>query len=332
LASGLTTGRSINGATLYEPAGQTAIFAEPAQIPVFSWKTAPTLGHIKGFARRGDNSILDTAAVTIRNIDTNTVRNGATDGGGFYGGVDLAPGSYLVRAQLGPDVVYSCVASVSAGQVTTADLSPETVAPVTTALPSPAAPNGANGWYISSPTVDLSATDSCSGVARTEYSLDNGGTWQPYSGAISITQEGTTTVLFRSVDRAGNVETAESQTFLVDLTDPSVQLTANPSTIWPPNGEMVPVTLSGSGADGVSGVSQVSYVVTDEYGGSFTIPNRPLTGSSANWTETILLEARRNGDDLDGRRYRIVATITDVSGRTSTASADVVVLHDRRGN
>ena len=329
-ASGLTTGKSVNGLTLYEPAGQTPIFAEAAQIPVFQWKFAPTKGHIMGFARRADNTVLDTANVTITNLDTNAARTGATDGGGFYGGVDLVPGSYLVKAELGPDAVYSCVSNVAAGLVTTADLNPETVAPITTAVVSPSAPNGANGWYISDATISLSASDACSGVARTEYSLDSGATWLPYSGTLTISDEGTTTVQFRSVDRAGNIETAGTQTFMIDKTDPTVQLTADPSTIWPPNGLMMPITLTGTGADAVSGLAQVSYVVTDEYGTTLSIGTRPLSGASANWAETLAIESRRNGDDLDGRLYTIVATITDASGRTSTAETTVRVLHDRR--
>ena len=329
-ASGLTTGKSVNGLTLYEPAGQTPIFAQPANIPVFPWKAAPTKGHIMGFARRANNSVLDTATVTITNLDTNAARTGATDGGGFYGGVDLVPGSYLVRAVLGPDTVYSCVSNVAAGLVTTADLNPETVAPVTTAVVSPSAPNGANGWYITDATISLSATDSCSGVARTEYSLDSGATWLPYTGTLTISNEGTTTVQFRSVDRAGNIETAGSQTFMIDKTNPTVQLSADPSTIWPPNGNMMPITLTGSGADAISGLAQVSYVVTDEYGTTLSIGTRSLSGASANWLETLAIEARRNGDDPDGRLYTIVATITDVSGRTSTAETTVRVLHDRR--
>ena len=330
-ALGLTAGKS--GATLFEPnandPGFQAIFAEPATIPVHAWKSAPTRGHLKGFPRRADTTVLDTATVTITNLDTNAARSGATDGGGFYGGVDLTPGSYLVKAELGPDAVYSCVSNVSAGLVTTADLSPETIAPVTSAVISPSAPDGANGWYVTNPTITISATDACSGVARTEYSLDNGATWQPYEGTITIGQEGTTTVLFRSVDRAGNVETAGSRTFMVDTSDPTVQLNANPSIIWPPNGKMKPVTLAGSGADAVSGLSQVSYVVTDEYGMPLSIGSRGLTGSSANWSETLLVEARRNGNDHDGRLYRIVATISDAAGRTSTATVDVIVPHDR---
>ena len=329
-ASGLTTGKSVNTLTLYEPAGLTPIFAGPAQIPVFQWKFAPTKGHLKGFARRANSSALDTAAVTIRNLNTNATRSGATDGGGFYGGVDLDPGSYLVKAELGPDTVWSCVSNVAAGLVTTADLNPETVAPVTTLTASPAAPDGSNGWYVTTPTITLSATDSCSGVVSTEYSVNNGATWQPYMSPINITQEGTTTILFRSTDRAGNTEIAGSRTFMVDLTDPSVQITANPSRIWPPNGEMTNITLSGSGADAVSGLSQVSYVVTDEYGTALSIGTRSLTGNSANWTESIALEASRNGDDLDGRLYTIVATITDIAGRTSTATTSVTVLHDQR--
>lgn len=331
-ASSLVTGASADGQTRYEDAvaNPVGIFAEPAAIPVHSWKVAPTKGHLKGFARRADNTILDTATVTITNIATNAARAGATDGGGFYGGVDLDPGQYLVKAELGADTVYSCVSNVSAGVVTTSDLAPETIAPVTTPGLSPAAPNGANGWYVGAPTLTLSAADGCSGVARTEYSLDNGTTWLPYSASLVISQEGTTTVLFRSVDRAGNIETAGSQTFMVDLSDPTAQLSANPSTIWPPNGLMTPVSISGTGADAVSGLSQVSYVVTDEYGSTVTIGTRSLTGNSANWVESILLEARRNGDDLGGRRYTIVGTVTDVAGRTTTSTTTVVVLHDQR--
>jgi hypothetical protein len=55
-------------------------------------------------------------------------------------------------------------------------------------------------------TVVLKAADAASGVARTEYVLDDAdGTYAPYEKAITIGQ-GAHTVFFRSVDRAGNVE------------------------------------------------------------------------------------------------------------------------------
>ena len=120
-ASGLTTGKSVNGATLYEdPASNpTAIFSEAATIPVLPWKSSKRLGHLMGFARRADNTILDTANVTIENLGTGATRTTATDGGGFFGGVDLEPGQYLVKVELGGEALYSGVATVTAGTVAT---------------------------------------------------------------------------------------------------------------------------------------------------------------------------------------------------------------------
>ena len=55
-------------------------------------------------------------------------------------------------------------------------------------------------------TVVLKVADAASGVARTEYALDDAqGTYTPYAKAIAVGQ-GAHTVFFRSVDRAGNVE------------------------------------------------------------------------------------------------------------------------------
>jgi hypothetical protein len=56
-------------------------------------------------------------------------------------------------------------------------------------------------------TVTLRAADSGSGVARVEYSLDNGASWQPYSTVLSLGRD-ETRVLYRAVDVAGNLEPA----------------------------------------------------------------------------------------------------------------------------
>jgi hypothetical protein len=57
-------------------------------------------------------------------------------------------------------------------------------------------------------TVTLTAADSTSGVSRVEYSLD-GATWSPYQGPIAVGSK-STTVRYRAVDVAGNVESANS--------------------------------------------------------------------------------------------------------------------------
>jgi uncharacterized lipoprotein YddW (UPF0748 family) len=331
-ASGLTTGKSVDGATLYEdPAtNPTPVFALPATIPTLAWKASPTAGHLMGFARRTDGTPLDTATVTIENLDTHTTRSGATDGGGFYGGVDLTPGRYLAKAELGADVLYSCVATVAAGAVTTADLGVETVAPATTAAVMPTSPDGANGWYRSAVTVTLGASDNCSGVARTEFSTDGGATWEPYAGSIALLSDGVKTIHYRSVDNAGNVEAAQSLTVRIDQTAPTVSLSADPSVIWPPNGKTVLVTINGGGGDAVSGLAEVSYVVIDEYGLPLGIPSRLLKGSSATWADQLAVEARRRGYDSDGRVYQVMATLVDAAGNTATATAIILVPHDRR--
>ncbi|HEY6401147.1 MAG TPA: family 10 glycosylhydrolase [Blastocatellia bacterium] len=336
-AAGLTTGRSANGATLYEDpaANPTPVFSLPATIPALAWKASPMVGHLMGFAKRPDGRPLDTATVTIENLDTHAIRSGATDGGGFYGGVDLTPGRYLVKAELGADILYSCAATVTAGTVVVADLSVENVAPASTATVSPilGADGGQNDWFRSAVTVTLSASDNCSGVARTEFSTDGGATWETYTGNLSLTSDGVRTIHYRSVDNAGNVEAAQSLTVRIDQTAPAISLSADPSVIWPPNGRSVPVTITGSGADAVSGLAAVSYIVTDEYGTPLAIPLRQLqtmSGGSAAWTDRLSVEARRDGEDLDGRVYQVVATITDVAGNTSTATVIIRVPHDQR--
>jgi uncharacterized lipoprotein YddW (UPF0748 family) len=322
-AAGLTTGKSVNGLVLYEPAGMTPIFSDPAPLPAFSWKVSPTLGHMKGEARHADNTPFDTAAVTIENLDTHATRATTTDGGGFFGAVDLTPGPY--RAQT--EGLYFCF-NVAPGLVADADL--DTLAPETTTAVAPATPNGQNGWYTTNVTVSLSATDNCSGVATTEYSTDGGATWQTYGGTITVDSEGTTQLLYRSTDRGNNTETAKSILIKIDKTAPAITLNATPSNIWPANNQTVNVSISGTGTDSVSGLASVSYVVTDEYGMPLSIPPHSLSGSSSEWVESLAVEARREGDDSDGRLYIVVATVSDIAGNTTTASTSIVVPHDQR--
>ncbi len=322
-AAGLTTGKSVDGLSRYEPEGLTPIFNDPATIPTFSWKITATLGHVKGEARHADNTALDTVPVTIENLDTQTTKVTATDGGGFFGAVDLAPGSY--RAQV--DSLFFCF-NVAAGLVANAEQ--DIVAPETTAVLQPAAPTGNNGWYKTAPTVIFNTGDNCSGVATTEYSTDGGQTWLPYNGSFVFSTEGITTILYRSTDRASNSETAKSITLKIDTTSPVLALTATPSVIWPVTNEIVNVRLDGEGNDSVSGLASVSYVVTDEYGTPLTLPIRTLSGASGNWSEALAVEASRNGADLDGRLYVVVATLTDMAGNTTTTTKNIVVPHDQR--
>jgi hypothetical protein len=83
---------------------------------------------------------------------------------------------------------------------------------------------GQNGWYISHPVVTLTAIDPDgkwpSGVNHTYIKIDSGA-WTEYTVPVTIPGDGTHTVQYYSVDKAGNVEgTQTAPAFKVDTTPP----------------------------------------------------------------------------------------------------------------
>jgi probable HAF family extracellular repeat protein len=111
---------------------------------------------------------------------------------------------------------------------------------------------------------------------------------------------------------------------------PVITISATPATLWPPNGRMVPVTISGTITDVDSDVdaSTAAYTVTDEYRqveptGSVTL--RP----DGSYTFTIQLQASRNGNDQDGRHYLITVSAKDYTGNKGSAATGVTVPHDQ---
>jgi len=69
---------------------------------------------------------------------------------------------------------------------------------------------GENGYYLSSVTVSLSASDSTSGVSLIKYKVDSK-PWQTYTASFIISSEGNHTVEYFSQDNAGNVEISKQE-------------------------------------------------------------------------------------------------------------------------
>ncbi len=124
---------ALTGASAYDSV-TPAIFAQPATIPVMPWKAALTLGHLKGTVFAGSpTNALDGAVVTLTGPVNRAQTNDAT---GFYGFVDLPPGSYTVRAAFPGYVAATNTVAISAGTVATRDMGLFTqFAPVITAHP-----------------------------------------------------------------------------------------------------------------------------------------------------------------------------------------------------
>jgi hypothetical protein len=98
------------------------------------WKTAPTKGHLKGVVHGGSvTNALDGAVVRLTGPVSRVQTNDAT---GFYGFVDLTPGTYTVWASYSGYPNQTNTVSVTAGAVATQDILLSTgVPPVITSQP-----------------------------------------------------------------------------------------------------------------------------------------------------------------------------------------------------
>src|SRR5207245_2096327 len=65
---------------------------------------------------------------------------------------------------------------------------------------------GTQGWFKSNVNVTLSAQDTGAGILKTYYFFDSEQTPREYSGAITVSKEGTTRLWYFSTDKAGNAE------------------------------------------------------------------------------------------------------------------------------
>jgi hypothetical protein len=89
---------------------------------------------------------------------------------------------------------------------------PETIPPVTTCS---LEGDLVDGIYRSNVTVTLTAVDNGSGVLYTKYKLDEGASWVTYTTPFIVSDDGSHTVFFYSVDRAGNTETEKQASFII---------------------------------------------------------------------------------------------------------------------
>jgi len=176
----------------------------------------------------------------------------------------------------------------------------DNVAPMTTASVTPATPDGAGGWYVSSPSVALS----CNEAGTTFYKWDappSVGDQTAYSGALAVPQ-GTHTLHFYTVDSAGNAETARAgDTLKLDSIAPS----APTASATAPTSTSVQVSWSGA-ADTGSGIA--GYTVFE---GAAVVAT--TAGSSA----TISV--------AEGSSHTYTVKAADVAGNLSAASNPVTV-------
>lgn len=206
----------------------------------------------------------------------------------------------------------------NAATATVSGINIDTKPPTIVAARSPA-PN-ANGWNKTDVTVSFTCMDSLSGLAAgsppAPTVLSSEGAGQSVSGTCT--------------DLAGNSATSTANRINIDKTSPVITVSASPSTLWPPDGKMIPVTISGRMTDNLSGVnsSTAAFTVNDSYG--LVQPSGPVSpASDGTYSFTISLEAGRDGQDKSGRLYTITVSAQDNAGNPSSSTAMVIVPHDQ---
>ncbi|MFD3314725.1 OmpL47-type beta-barrel domain-containing protein [Streptomyces sp. NPDC058694] len=181
-------------------------------------------------------------------------------GGKYTAEVTLTPGRYRYFCTIpGHGQMQGIlVVTEGTGEDTTA---PETAADVN-------GTQNADGAYVGSATVTLSATDAGSGVERIEYALGDAGAWQPYTTPVVVDQVGAHKVRYRALDKAGNMaaEKAESFTVVAKPTDDTTppETSASVTGQQNPQGEYLSMaTVTVTASDTGSGVNTIEYALGD---------------------------------------------------------------------
>ncbi len=140
------------------------------------------------------------------------------------------------------------------------------------------------------------------------------------NNAPALFPVGTTTVTWTATDASGNQATGTQKVTVVAAQPPSVEVTATPNTIWPPNKKMVPVILTVTIASGPAPVARIVGVTCNE---TIAASDVQITGPL-----TVSLRANRDGNG-SGRVYTINLLLTFASGSTTSATVTVRVPHDQ---
>jgi hypothetical protein len=184
-----------------------------------------------------------------------------------------APGDETIKGE-GDGLSASASVADKAGNATTktvGSIKIDRTAPTTTVdvtkLPD-------SGWYTGDINITLHSADNLSGVAKTHYKVDDGDV-QEYTDTFSHDLNGEHKISYWSVDKAGNVEKANSVEVRIDRVKPTIDGSRTPdanSFGW--NNSDVVVSFDCDDAD--SGIASCSPASTLENEG----PDQEVTGTA----------------------------------------------------
>jgi len=178
----------------------------------------------------------------------------------------------------------------------------DTTPPTLTLHMDPAAPDGANGWYVTAPVVvEAVAADTTSGLASVQCRVD-GGTWT--NSPVSVNGDGVHVVECRAEDTAGNTATTSVQV-RIDGAPPVASWDAPPPD--GANGWFVstPVHVNVAASDATSGVAQVQIRID---GGAWQTPPLVLNADGIWVVESHVVDQAGNRTDLPPLTVKVDTT------------------------
>ncbi|MDR7080077.1 uncharacterized protein YjiK [Neobacillus niacini] len=186
----------------------------------------------------------------------------------FYSinGSEFIEGTAFTVSEEGVNKVsfYSVDNAKNIEETKTVEVKIDTAAPETTS-------NVTDLWNQGEVSVQLTATDDLSGVAKTFYSLN--GSEFVEGTAFTVSEEGVNEVSFYSVDNAGNVEDVKTVEVKIDRAAP--ETTSNVTNQWYKGEVAVELTST----DDISGVAQTFYSINgSEFveGTAFTVTDEGI--------------------------------------------------------
>ncbi len=141
---------------------------------------------------------------------------------------------------------------------------------------------------------------------------------------------GTTTVTLTDTKLDGSTATCQ---FTIRVNDTEFPVVSNPTTspnsLWPPNHQMIEVTVNYTATDNCQGLNCVLTVTSNEpingLGDGDTAPDWQIVDA-----HHVLLRSERSGKGK-GRTYTITTTCTDASGNVTTKTSTVFVPPNQKG-
>jgi hypothetical protein len=169
---------------------------------------------------------------------------------------------------------------------------------------------GNNGWYCSSVTITLVASDVTSGVANTKYRIDSG-SWQIYGSSFNYSTPGNHTIEYNSTDAAGNLETTKNESLKIDVVNPSLVIITANDTLFTSNA----VEITYTSTDNVSGLDVASYIL--DSGTPVSCSNGVISLSGLNdGTHTLKIRASDNAGNVIEKTmtFKVDTSVFSMSG------------------